>query len=495
MKLVRLNSLTSLVLQFVTLVSGLIIPRLILSHYGSEVNGLNYSISQMLSVISYFDFGVAAVAQSVLYRPLIDQDRLKISGYYQSIRRYFNRLSGGLVFYIIVLCIYYALTQSDKFSWLFTATLIIVTSISLIGQYVLGISNQVLLSADQKIYIYAILNIVTTILNVGSTYLIVTLGLSIQMVKLISSLIFLLRPLALEWYVRKQYPFISEKEVTPLLIPNQYSGMIQHIATTLTTSLDTILLTIFSTLTNVSIYSVYAFPLNGVRMLFESVASSYKSYFGQLLAKEDTAPAELETKFFKFEVLINGIATISSCILIQNLNSFILIYTKGITDIDYNQLLFGFLMIFAFWLMALRIPYTTIINAAGHFKETQHHSLMELVLNLVISISLVINFGLVGVVVGTIISLIFRTVISALYMERYLITRKVYSRFKCLFTDICSFLSFVLLNSKFGLLSDNYISWLLSCLLSLLMATVLYAIFLSVFNSKVLINKIRRQYV
>ena len=48
---------------------------------------------------------------------------------------------------------------SGKFDWLYTASLILAMSISLISQYYFGIVNQTLLEADQKNYIPIILQI------------------------------------------------------------------------------------------------------------------------------------------------------------------------------------------------------------------------------------------------------------------------------------------------------------------------------------------------
>lgn len=68
-----LNSVTSLLTQLMTIICGLIIPRLIISAYGSQVNGLVSSITQFLSVISLLDLGVGAVVQTALYRPLAER--------------------------------------------------------------------------------------------------------------------------------------------------------------------------------------------------------------------------------------------------------------------------------------------------------------------------------------------------------------------------------------------------------------------------------------
>lgn len=64
------NTITSFANQFITIICGFILPRLLLTTYGSEVNGLVSSITQFLSVISFMQLGVGAVIQSTLYEPL-----------------------------------------------------------------------------------------------------------------------------------------------------------------------------------------------------------------------------------------------------------------------------------------------------------------------------------------------------------------------------------------------------------------------------------------
>ena len=70
----RLNNVSTLLYQIISVVIGLFLPRLFLTAYGSDVNGLVSSITQMLSVITLLDFGVGAVVQSSLYKPLAQKD-------------------------------------------------------------------------------------------------------------------------------------------------------------------------------------------------------------------------------------------------------------------------------------------------------------------------------------------------------------------------------------------------------------------------------------
>ena len=65
-----LNTITSLILQVLTLINGFIIPRIILVYFGSEVNGLVSSLTKFLSYIALLEGGVTGVVMANLYKPL-----------------------------------------------------------------------------------------------------------------------------------------------------------------------------------------------------------------------------------------------------------------------------------------------------------------------------------------------------------------------------------------------------------------------------------------
>ena len=69
-----LNAVASVTLQIVTIINGLIVPRLILESFGSELNGIVLSINQFLSYISLAEGGVTGVVSASLYRALRRRD-------------------------------------------------------------------------------------------------------------------------------------------------------------------------------------------------------------------------------------------------------------------------------------------------------------------------------------------------------------------------------------------------------------------------------------
>ena len=55
------NTISSLIFQLTTIICGFILPRLILTAFGSEVNGLVSSLNQFLSYITLVEGGITGV--------------------------------------------------------------------------------------------------------------------------------------------------------------------------------------------------------------------------------------------------------------------------------------------------------------------------------------------------------------------------------------------------------------------------------------------------
>lgn len=83
--------------------------------------------------------------------------------------------------------------------------MILILSISSFAQYYFGIVNSILLTADQKGYVSYITQIVTLILNTVFCVILINHSASLHLVKLTTSLIYVIRPLYLSYYVKKNY--------------------------------------------------------------------------------------------------------------------------------------------------------------------------------------------------------------------------------------------------------------------------------------------------
>lgn len=454
-----LNTVSSLALQVVSVICGFILPRLILETFGSDVNGLVNSITQFLGVITLLDLGVGAVVQSALYKPLADNDTNMISKIYVSANKFFRRLAEILLVYVVLLMIFYPMLVNKSFGHMYTALLIAAICISSFAQYYFGIVNSLLLNADQRGYIQYVAQIITLILNTFACYIIIKLGASIQIVKLTTSLIFLLRPLFLVFYVKKHYSIDKKITYTEEPIKQKWNGMAQHFASYVLNGTDNIVLTMFSTLGNVSIYSVYNVVIIGVKNALLSVTNGFQSLIGEMLAKKETMKLNAFFGFVEW-FLHTGTTLVFGCtgVLIVD---FVRVYTYGINDADYIQPLFAVLITIANAGHCLRLPYNILILAAGHYKQTQSNYIIAMILNIVVSIATVKMWGLVGVAIGTLIAMAYQTVWMAKYDSKNIICWPFKNFLKQCGVDAITVIIASLATFKIPMLSVSYVSWFL----------------------------------
>lgn len=454
------NTISSLLLQFCTVICGFIVPKLILSNYGSDVNGLVNSITQFLSFIALLDLGVGAVVQSALYKPLADKDARKLNEIMTSADRFFRMIGGILFIYVLILIVLYPLVVKQNFGYIYTAGLIIAISISSFSQYYFGVVDRLLLTADQKGYIQYDAQIVTLILNTIACAILIKLGGSIHIVKLTTSLIYLARPIYLRYYIKKNYVLNRNANYKEEPVKQKWNGIAQHISAVVLNETDTIVLTLFSSLASVSIYSVYNLVVSGLKKLFESATNGIEAALGEVWAKKEYKQA---SQLFKHaEWMIHTSVTyvfICTAILIV---PFVSVYTKNITDAEYRQPVFAILIVLAHTVHCYRIPYHMMIKAAGHYKQTQNCYLIATIINIVVSVATVKYYGLIGVAVGTLVAMLYQTIWMINYNVKHLIKESVWFSVKQFFVDGFSFfLCFFLVSDIVTLPQKTYISWIM----------------------------------
>ena len=453
----KLNTFCSLIFQLTTVICGFILPRMILGGYGSEVNGLTHSISQFLHIIAFLELGVGAVVQSSLYKPLAERDYVASSKIIRSADRFFTKIAFILLAYIGFLVVFYPILINKEYGHIYTATLIMAISISSFAQYFFGVVDRLLLTADQKGYIQYTAQTITLILNTAACAVLIKLGASIHVVKLTTSVIYLLRPIVLRIYVNRNYRLDRKIDYTDEPIKQKWNGVAQHVAAVVLDQTDIIVLTWISTLTNVSIYSVYHLVIYGVKNLFLSLTNGFQALMGEMLAKNEL---EEMNEFFSWtEWLIHtGTVFVFGCtgVLIV---PFVTVYTNGITDANYIQPLFAFLITVAHAGHCLRLPYNILILAAGHYKQTQRNYIIAAIMNIVISVLTVNAWGLVGVAIGTLCAMLYQTVWMAFYDSKNILNIHFKGFVRHIVVDVITVAIAGTLTFKIPMKSISYISW------------------------------------
>lgn len=456
------NTTSSLVLQLTTIICGFILPRLILNAFGSEVNGLVNSITQFLGIIAFLELGVGAVVQSALYKPLAEKNQDDVSKIISSANKFFTRLGQILLVYVIVLIFVYPRLAGQSFDFVYTATLIVAISISSFAQYFFGIVNRLLLTADQRGYIQYNAQTLAVVINTVACFILIHLGYSIQIVKLTTSLIYLLQPFLIYLYVQYNYNINKKIKYTKEPIPQKWNGIAQHVAAVILDGTDTVVLTLFATLSDVSIYSVYFLVVKGVKQLFMSMTNGITSLIGELWARQELT--ELKKTFGWTEWVIHTGTTFVFGVTAALIVPFVRVYTLGIDDANYIQPLFAALIVAANAAHCLRLPYNIMILAAGHYKQTQNNYIIAAVINIVVSVFAVKTWGLIGVAIGTLLAMGYQTVWMAWYDSKNLIQWPFANFLKQITVDIITVILCSIVSRMFTMMTISYFGWIINAI-------------------------------
>lgn len=473
----HLTSGFALFLQIFTMVYGFILPRLFLEYYGSAVNGLVSSIAQFLGFIALAECGVGAVVQSALYKPLAKKDSSELSRIVISAEHFFRNIAKLLLVYTAVLFVVFPNIISGNFDFLYTASLVVIIAISSFAQYYFGITYRLLLMSDQFGFVPIIIQIAALSLNLVASVVLMKSGCSVHIVKLASSIVFLLQPLAVSFIAHRWYKIDRTIKYDKAAIPQKWNGLAQHISSVVLQSSGVFVLTVFSTLENVSVYAIYYLVVGGVRSLTMSVTNGMQAFLGNMFAKGDLPT--FKEKFEAFEWRLHFVVSVVFAVTAVLIVPFVGVYTKGITDVNYIVPVFGIILTAAWGLYCIRLPYNIVVLAVGHYKQTQWSAIIEAVLNLLTAIILVLKFGLVGVAIGTLVAMIYRTCYLAWYISRNVIDRSLLPFVKHLFVDAVSVAVFVWIVSSvhgdtFVISASTYLEWfiLAAKILALALPTV-----------------------
>ncbi len=431
------NLVSSIIVQVVTIISGLVVPRLIISTFGSGINGLVSSITQFLSFISLFEGGVGAVVLVSLYKPIENRDFDSIGNIVFECDAFFKKLSIGFIIYTAVLMVMYPMLASD-YSFIFTGTLILVLSVTIFVQYMFSIKYKLFLQANQKLYIVNTITSLSLVINIVFTFIVIKVFPSIHLVKLFASLIFLFQVIAYRTYVARNEELYSENKTRDgRFIADKKSAFGQNLAHFINMNSDVIVLTLFATLADVSVYTVYMLVFTALRNLFASGINSYQTLFGKYLASNEQE--NLKKSFYKCRdnFLYISIAVFATTLLL--INQFVKLYTTSVVDANYYQPTFALFMCIAQFIYILREPYRVLVLAAGKFKETNIGSYLEAILNLSISILLVRKFGLIGVALGTFVAILYRYAYLLIYIHKEIIHTKFMDSIVEIFISIIIF--------------------------------------------------------
>lgn len=478
-----LNMSTSLIAQIVSIICGLITPRLILTNFGSTYNGVTASATQFLGMLNVLTLGITGATRVALYKPLAEDDVLTVSRLMKASKQYLRKISMCVVVYIALLCIVYPFVSKNDLTWAQNAALILIVGISSLANYLFGVNNTILLQASQSNYVTNIADTIKIIINTICTALLIGVGCSIYIVKLGSSLIYFIVPLVISIYIHRKFSLTNECEPLETEGKSRKAVAAHSIANIIHHNVDLVTLTFFVDAKVISVYTVYNTIVSKIKMLLRVFTSGMEAAFGDMWVKREYDT--LAKSFKTYEYMMFTLTTvIFSCVGILLL-PFVRVYTSGVNDINYILPTFAALITIAEGIYCIRQPYMTLVYATGSYEQTKKVAVVEAAINFILSIVLVNIMGISGVIIATIVANLFCTSMFIYFTSKSILKRSIsVVILRVIWVLLCIALTTVLSNiiGKAIAYSVSWIGWLveaiivftISVVITLLMSLLFY---------------------
>jgi|GEM_PF-648808 len=494
-----LNAVVGVVYLLTHIAASFIITSLVLNSFGSSVNGLVSSIKQLLSYLALVEGGLGVACIMSYYPALASDNKVEVSRIFFSSERYFRII--GLIFFslLIILCFIYPFIIKTDIGYAKVFFIVFITGLSTVLQFVFLEKYQSVIIADQKNRIVQLFSCVSELLQVCFVYICIKIfSLGIFSVQALYTLSMVVRIILCEFFFRKNYKYIIEQKKN-FISKNEYKNAIKQksaslihvIAQQISFSTDLVVLSVAKGLVEVSIYSVYNLMLSTANYIFSILSSAVSSSFGDLFYKDK--PKAID-KYEIFEFLSVFVATIIAAVLAFIIRPFISLYVKVNDSGLYWNYVYSFLFVAISFFNSIRTPQAMMIRVSGNFEKTKFIFLGEALFNLSLSLLLVGEYGITGVLIGTLFSAIFRDIFVISFVYRNVLEKKIYSFLRMIISNMVLLLLLCICSTIYSPTINSYLGLFIYACCSLLVITI-FTVIVNLIFSKTMLNKSFKQMI
>ncbi|MBC1475336.1 oligosaccharide flippase family protein [Listeria grandensis] len=419
--------------QVIFLILSFINRTVFIYFLGKEYLGLDALFTNILMVLSFAELGIGNAIIFSLYKSMVDKNKARIKAIMALYAKAYRII--GLTVFIVGLLLMPFLNLFIKNPpnipeniYMIYFLFLLNTAISYMFSY-----KKAIFSADQKEYIINVSQQIFFLVQsvVQLTYLYITrdyIGfIVIQVVGTLGLNIFL------AVYANKKYSYLKGKTTEKLdkaevktIFQNVKALAMYKFGSIIMNGTDSIIIAAFLGLSVVGIYSNYLLIIAAVVTVLSRALNSITGSIGHLNNADDDVKKEQVFKQLFF--IVAWIYFLLSIILFNVINPFITLWIGESFVLGTGTVL---AIVASFYINGMQFPGYTYRTTMGLFRQGRYVPIAMAVLNIILSIIFATHFGLVGVIVATIISrLVTTTLIDPYLVYRFGFKKKVGSYFK-----------------------------------------------------------------
>lgn len=466
------NLLVGFVSEAMIIALGIIVPRLFLTSFGSEYNGLLNTVGQAFAYLVLLEAGVGGASIQALYAAIAKGDKNDISSIVVATDYYYKKTGIFYAISVLILSLVFPYLVDSDIPPYTTVAIILLAGIPGVVRYIFQGKYTVLLIAEGKNYIITSFNTITHIIVVISKIVILLAGCSIIAFQFFSMLFSLLSVLLIYIYIKRNYKWINFKARPNFQAMEQKSAvLVSQISDLIFRNSSTLILAFFCDLKVASVYAIFNMLFSMVRTALDTIGKGVAHIMGQTY----NADKDLYLKYHDtYETYRMSLIFCLYAVALIYIIPFMRLYTAGVTDINYLDYNVAVLFVVTSLLSAARACEADLINYAQHFRKTQWRCVAEASINIVAALILTPLWGIYGVMIATAIALMYRANDMIIYANRAILKRSPWKTYKRWFINSIVFIIFIGISNYIPWVLDSYISIVGSAVLTTACALVVF---------------------
>lgn len=393
-----LSTITGMIFVIITSFLKFVIIKLFILKQGNDLNGLYQLFGQVMAYLNLAEGGIGTALTFSLYKPLQEKNYKKINDILSSAKKVYYGI--GLLIFII------GVTISPFLKFFLNSNIITNNKIAFFFiLYVIKTTidywtniTRFLLQADQKEYILNIISLLFRVIDVAIEYYLLILNFSLFFILLKNIFILLLTNIFITFKTKRNYKWLNlnaDKDFS--FLKNTKYTFFYSICGAIVYNTDYILLGKYRSLEEITFYANYMYIFSFLTLVLLKGIGSISSGLGNLYAEHNIN--KLKEVYSELICIVFFVTSISAIGLFFTLEDFIKIWLGKSYILD-KKIFYIFILIYIHTMT--RQPTGIICNSSGYFRNARIIVIIEMVMNFSISFLLVKQYGILGVLIGTI---------------------------------------------------------------------------------------------
>lgn len=401
------NILFGVLNKIVTLIFPFIIRTILIKKLGAEYLGLGSLFTSILQVLNLTELGFSSAIVFSMYKPIAEKDTDTICALMNLYKKIY-RIIGCIIltFGLAITPFIHNLIKGSYPDNINIYILFIIYLINTVITYILFAYKGALLQAHQRRDIFDKIHTVLDIIQYTLQIIVLCVFKNYYAYIIITTIINIIKNLSIAYITNKKYPEYICKGKVPAeqrknINKRVYGLMIQKICSSTRNSLDSIFLSAFIGLSTVAIYSNYYTIMSSITAILAIMTVSMTASIGNSIATESVKKNYRD--MIKFDFMYMWISGWCSVCLICLYQPFMRLWMG-------DSMLFPFptviCLVVYFYALKMGDIKSAYYGATGLWYEGRFRALAETILNIILNYFLGKYFGVNGIILATLISLL-----------------------------------------------------------------------------------------